>query len=122
MENIKKYLESYLLKLGFNDANATDGASQLISYALEDTYSQLLNEDKLKEVTEAMAAMDEEKILEINKGIEASKFNDTFIENIKKNLSLFIIEMIKQMPEQYHTQMESKLKEIELELNQTSDN
>jgi hypothetical protein len=121
MENIKKYLESYLLKLGFNDANAASGASQLISLALEDTYAELLEEQKLKEVVQAMAEMNEQKILEMNKGIEASKFNDTFLEMIKKNLSLFVQEMIKQMPEQYHEQMEAKLKSLELELNETSD-
>ena len=121
MENIKKYLESYLLKLGFNDANAASGASQLITLALEDTYAELLEEEKLTEIVQAMADMNEQKILEINKGIEASKFNDTFLEMIKKNLSLFVQEMIKQMPEQYHEQMEAKLKSIELELNKTSD-
>jgi len=121
MENIKKYLESYLLKLGFNDANAASGASQLITLALEDTYAELLEEEKLTEIVQAMADMNEQKILEINKGIEASKFNDTFLEMIKKNLSLFVQEMIKQMPEQYHEQMEAKLKSLELELNETSD-
>ena len=119
MENIKKYLESYLLKLGFNDSNASSATSELISYALEDTYAQLLDEDKLNEVVQAMANMDEEKILEINKGIDASRFNGAFLENIKRNLSLFIEQMIKQMPEQYHEQMETKLKSLEVELNNT---
>jgi predicted RNA-binding protein Jag len=121
MDNIKKYIESYLLKLGFNDQNAFNATQELMTYALQDTYAKLLDEEKLKVLVQAMIDKDEAKILEINKDIPAQEFNAAFIENIKHNLSLFVQEMITQMPAQYHEQMEEKLKGLNMELNNAAE-